>query len=117
MNGYIINPSWFYWIGVADCIKGIAIGLLVFSALALLIATANWTMQIDEEDAKWSKTVVKIVTPVLLVALLIIVFIPSKTTLISMQVAKFATYENAEWSVEAVKSAVEYIIEAIKAVK
>ena len=44
-------------------------------------------------------------------------FVPSKEALIEMQVARFATYENAEWTLDTVKAAVDYIVESIKSVR
>lgn len=41
-------------------------------------------------------------------------FIPSRETLIGMQIARFTTVENAEWALDAVKSATDYIVSAIK---
>lgn len=117
MNGYIINPSWFYWISVVDTIKIVFIFLLVFAVCGVAAGIVCYCSACDDTDRKQAKLILNISAPVLIVTLLGVIFIPSRTTLIEMQVAKFATYENAEWSVEAVKSAVEYIIEAIKAVK
>ena len=41
-------------------------------------------------------------------------FIPSGETLIEMQIARFTTVENAEWALDAIKSATDYIVSAIK---
>lgn len=58
---------------------------------------------------------VAIVLFVVAVILFIIhVFIPSRETLIEMQIARFTTVENAEWALDAVKSATDYIVSAIK---
>ena len=48
------------------------------------------------------------------VPFIIHVFIPSRETLIEMQIARFTTVENAEWALDAVKSATDYIVSAIK---
>lgn len=42
------------------------------------------------------------------------VFIPPRETLIEMQIARFATVENTEWALDAIKSATDYIVSAIK---
>ena len=39
---------------------------------------------------------------------------PSEKRLIEMQIARFATVENAEWALDAIKSATDYIVSAIK---
>jgi hypothetical protein len=43
--------------------------------------------------------------------------LPSDDTLIEMMIAKQATYDNAQWTLETLKSAVDYIVNAIKSVK
>ena len=52
-----------------------------------------------------------------MVCLVLTIFVPSKSTMIEMMIAKYATYENADWTVESLKSVVDYIVEAFKAVK
>ena len=47
----------------------------------------------------------------------IAIFLPSKETLISMMIAKYATKENLGMTVEGIKSAVDYIMDAIKEIK
>jgi len=46
-----------------------------------------------------------------------VIFIPSRNTMLEMQIARYATYENAEWTVETIKSAVDYIVQAIGSLK
>lgn len=121
---YIINPMWFYWINVVDELNTI---FFVISAtlaativvLVIISAMSYWLEEgygVDDSDFKTMKPLIKpliICGIVLAVALAGTVFIPSKNALIEMQVAKFATHENAEWTVEAVKSAVDYVVDAI----
>ena len=81
---------------------------------------------IDEDgvalDPDWSnyllaKKFVKILFPITIVFLIISILIPSKETLISMMIAKYATKENLGMTVEGIKSAVDYIMNAIKETK
>lgn len=58
-----------------------------------------------------------IINPILIAFAILLIFVPTKSTFIEMQIARYATVENAEWTVETVKSAVDYIIEAIKQLK
>ena len=37
--------------------------------------------------------------------------------MIEMQIARYATYENAEWTVDAIKNAVDYVVQAVKSLK
>ena len=48
---------------------------------------------------------------------LIVIFAPSKQTMIEMLVAKYATVDNAEWTADALKSLVDYIVQAAQAIK
>ena len=115
----VISPSWFYWLGVVNTlviadgiILAISIGAVVFGAWIMFTSWGE-----NDDDYKISKKVVKCMLPILIVSGLIIIFAPSKETLIEMQIAKFATPDNAEWTVNAVKDVADYIIKAIKEIK
>lgn len=126
---YIINPAWFYWLSVADSFRSILItGLVICLSLIVIcgiassaaIAAVNDWPNISEGERKRFpiyNTIFKvaiIASPFFAIA---IIFAPSKSTLIEMMVAKFATYENANWTLETIKSAVNYIIDAINSMK
>lgn len=125
---YIINPMWFYWLSVADKIcRGtcsFAILLAIFSATAYIAAAAFKFNALDDDgfDRECSDYIagtkaqrVATVLAVLAVILFAIyTFIPSRETLIEMKIARFTTAENAEWTVNAIKSATDYIVSAIK---
>ena len=117
---YIINPSWFYWLGIANgtktmffVIAGIAAVGTVFG-LVLMATTIEYGT--NDEDYKNGKRIAKVCGIIAVVFALVGMLIPSKQTMIEMMVAKFATYENAQWTVDAVKSVVDYIVEAIKSI-
>ena len=115
---YIINPSWFYWVNVVDVLRSVMLGMTVFSCGACVFFLIVMIVSCDEEyDYKRSKKCFLIVLPFALLSIACIIFIPSKQTMVEMQVARVATYENAEWTVDAIKSAVDYIIQAIKGIK
>jgi hypothetical protein len=129
MTGYIINPSWFYWLNVVDAI-GTFFGAIVFVSIGGTIAsTIGYLMCLSEikNFPDWSdgekarlpvwKRILKICIITAAVAGVFLVFIPSKNTLIEMQIARYATYENAELTIETIKAAVDYIIEAINSLK
>lgn len=118
---YIINPSWFYWLNVADSALSFLCSICVVSALCfagLLIARGICA---DEYTTMESKEKIRKITRLSLIAFLvsgfIAIFIPSKNTLIEMMIAKKATYDNVSWTLEQVKEAVDYIISAIKEIK
>ena len=118
---YIINPMWFYWLSVADAVCTISIVLLAFSSVAMVIggimylSNAGWGE--DNIDYRIGKRLFKTALPICIVAVLLVVFLPSKDTLIEMQVARYATVENAEMSLDAIKAAADYILNAIKEMK
>lgn len=125
---YIINPMWFYWLSVVDKACQLAITaaiLLVILSAALFIAAAFckyaavYKNAVDEEcfEYKTGVKMQKIATAAVAVAailFIICVFVPSKETLIEMQIARFTTVENAELALDAIKSATDYIVSAIK---
>lgn len=114
---YIINPSWFYWIHLVEDLKTILICIAILGAVLSILTLCcldDWTP--DKEKKRMIK-LAKISIIISLVCAIAFIFIPSKQTLIEMQVAKFATYENAEWTIDAIKSAVDYIVEAINSIK
>ena len=51
-----------------------------------------------------------------LVAIIASIFIPGRTTNIEMLIAKTATFENVNWTVQQVKEVVDYIVQAIKTI-
>ena len=117
MNGYIINPTWFYWVDIIDAVNCFAI----ISAIILLLgAGLVGFMFMDDVFADERERYGKIIPKVVIVGvifLLAAIFIPSKETLIEMQVAKYATWENAEWTTDAIKDTIDYIVDAIGSIK
>ena len=125
---YIINPSWFYWINVVDGLRTafttVAVVFGIVEIIMLVIAAICYYQGKDygenDSDYKMAKALIK---PIIIagiatvVSIVAAVFIPSREALIEMQVAKFATYENAELGIDAIKSAIEYIINAIQSLK
>ena len=126
---YIINPSWFYWLGVVNSMRGFMLVAFVVAIIivgvSLIVIPVNVKLiqdypSISDDERK----VVRFFTRALKVAIgvcvasgLFLVFVPSKETLIEMMIAKQATYENATWTVDALKSAVDYIVQAIQSLK
>ena len=115
---YIINPSWFYWINVADTAKLVLTVLFCCLLVACIflwpISLADW---VGDEDDKRKRKMCTVFSALAVVTGLAAMFIPSRNTLIEMQIAKYATYENAEWTVDAIKNVVDYIVNAIQSMK
>ena len=126
---YIINPSWFYWLGVVNSMRGFMLVAFIVAVIivgvALIVIPVNVKLiqdypSISDDERKavrFYTKALKVAIGVCIVAGLFLVFVPSKETLIEMMVAKQATYENATGTVDALKSAVDYVVQAIQSLK
>ena len=126
---YIINPSWFYWLGVVETMRYFMIAAFIVSIVtigaALIIIPVDVKMiqdyphmcDFEKKTVRFFTKALKVAIGVLVISGLILMFVPSKETLIEMMIAKQATYENATWTVDALKSAVDYVIQAIQSLK
>lgn len=126
---YIINPSWFYWLGVVNSMRGFMLAAFIIAIIVIGVSLIIIpfevkmiqdfpTMCADERKAVMFFTkALKVAIGVCILAALFLVFVPSKDTLIEMMIAKQATYENATWTVDALKSAVDYVVQAIQSLK
>lgn len=126
---YIINPSWFYWLGVVHSMRGFMltafIVAIIIIGVALIVIPVNVKLIQDypsicddeRKAVRFFTKALKVAIGVCIVAGLFLVFVPSKETLIEMMIAKQATYENATWTVDALKSAVDYVVQAIQSLK
>lgn len=116
---YIVNPAIFYWMSVMDCSKLLIAVAFIVSLIGLIIfifVYAFYNDVWDEDEANTAKRMFKYIALVLIISSVGIVFIPSKTTMIEMLIAKTATIENAELTVDAIKEIVDYIVEAMKTI-
>ena len=141
MTNYIIDPAVFYWINVLSILQT---ALAVIGSFALVVCFSLVTIYIyrwsyldepDEPDSiydqkryerdmkeykldckrmkamrKWA-----IVTGVVGAVMVIMsIFTPSKQTSIEMMVARTATFDNVNWTVQQVKEIIDYIVSALK---
>lgn len=119
---YIINPTWFYWLQLSNGAKVVCCIFLIASIVLFIVMLAVYLTNVDccgfddEYTKRYYKYVKKCFIACVAFAIAIVV-IPSKNTLIEIQIAKYATYDNANWTLETIKSAVDYIVEAIKSIK
>ena len=126
---YIINPSWFYWLGVVNSMRGFMLVALIVAitiiGVSLIIIPVNVKLIQDypsicddeRKAVRFFTKALKVAIGVCVASGLFLVFVPSKETLIEMMVAKQATYENATWTIDALKSAVDYVVQAIQSLK
>ena len=116
---YIIDPMWFYWIEVVDGLKGILLTFMILSIVATVIFFIGLMTDYDMDDKGYKifKKLAPISASLTILFAVLFIFCPSKNSMIEMQVARFATYENAEWTIDTIKNAVDYIVQAIKSIK
>lgn len=116
---YIIDPMIFYWIEVIHNIGGIAILLFAISFVGffILLGSVIGDWYCDDDDMAKGKKAMKWTLVATIVFGLIMTLTPSKQTMIEMLVAKYATIDNAEWTADALKSLVDYIVQAVQAIK
>lgn len=111
---YIVDPSWVYWMNVADAIKCVALivggvfGIISVIGIPIMLDCNDW-----EDVRKWAIPFIVSAAVLLLAG----VFIPSKKTMITMKVAELATKENITMTAQQLKEIVDYIINAIKELK
>lgn len=106
-----INPMWFYWLEVVDLIKftaGLLFGLVLFALASVLML---YIVSESERDIKKSLMVLKPTIVVFVVLGLIVLFVPSKNTMIQMKVAENVTHENVDIATEIIKDTIDYIFE------
>lgn len=125
---YIIDPKWFYWLNTIENIKSFTnVSTILLGCAIVLIGIVGfiaWMNGVDyghdDSDYKHAMRLFKILKkmiPVLIILAIAAVFIPNKNTLIEMQVAKIATVENVEWTVDSIKEVVNYIVESMAKLK
>ena len=68
----------------------------------------------DLMDLKFLKKYVLITLIVGVVLVIISIFVPGKQTSIEMLVAKTATFDNVDWTVQQVKEVTDYIVQSLK---
>lgn len=123
MENYVINPQVFYWINVLSILQtvfAIIGGVLASAFICLVIAWVYNAVEMKrgyERNAFYMKVFKTwaIVTGIIgFVLITAAIFIPGRTTSIEMLIAKTATFDNVNWTVQQVKDMVDYIITAIK---
>ena len=127
MSAPVIPPSFFYWLSVCDGLSFVSAAAAVLSVLAAIGCGIAYFVEKDfadtfndEKNARSAAALLRMLRILLFVipcSVVCAVFIPSKQTLLSMTVAKFFTYENAQLTVDAIKEAVDYIVQTIAQLK
>ncbi len=99
----------------------------MLSALSLLayficiIASIEGVFEIlvygNSKDKDLNIRLLIIPAAIAIVSILMLTFLPNKETMIEMAVAKYATRDNVAWSVDQIKSIVDYIVQAMQSIK
>lgn len=125
MNNYIISPSVFYWMNVLAGMRTVFMVVGSIFAITGVILMIIWIIEVfdsyrpNEEDIKKMKSIRMWMIICYALAMVFIIagmFIPTKDTSIEMLVARTATFENVDWTVQQVKEVIDYIIKALKEV-
>ena len=127
---YIVDPVLFYWMDILTAFDVFAfmvaftfgIGMAI---MFIFIIGADYDIKTQDErfcrgEIALKKTLLKylpLVTTLFVVGALINVLIPSQDTMLYMLIAHTATIENCELTIEGIKAAVDYIIEAMAQLK
>ena len=113
---YYISPSWIYWINVVGSLRVFFISLMIISGGCAIFAFPMAVIEDVMEKSTFKKLEITVCI-IFMLSLFCIVFVPSKEVLIEMEVAKLATKQNVELTVESLKNIVDYIIDAIAKLK
>lgn len=133
---YIIDPAVFYWINVLGTLQTVLAlfgSLLVVAGITMIMICRfsdddlynseydntkhDWVKVLDKEAANRHNTMAKWARICILLGIIMIIasiFIPGKTTGIEMLVARTATFDNMNLTVDGIKELIDYIVKAIK---
>ena len=125
---YIINPKMFYIVSVLDSIKKFMfwINVVLLTALFATAVVVFCYVAIGDNDPEdviqnltesGKKHKKRVWIAVIAFWILACIFVPSGETITKMCIAKLATRENLEMTVDAVKAAADYIVDAAKSLK
>lgn len=117
---YIINPIWFYLIGVAANLSCtfIVISAIIFIAVfvILLVSAMEYGGDIEDIMEVMKKFKVKGFIIIAIISLILGNVLPSRETCYQMLAASAFTYENVDYAIETGKDIVDYILETAEEV-
>lgn len=124
MNQFIIDPQVFYWInvfGILQTVLGVIGGLLMIAFIGFACGFIYNKIEGEyyDNNRRYVKPCKKWMIVFGILGVLFCtaaVFIPGKSTGIEMLVARTATFDNVNWSVQQVKEIVDYIVNAMKGI-
>ena len=124
MNNYIIDPSVFYWLHTLSDLKTLATVLAISLIISTFVLAGMWIYnycEFEEYELDRHKHYYAIcrrltfaVGIIGILCLLAAVFLPDVQTSTEMLVARTATYDNVNWTVDQVKEVIDYIVKALQ---
>lgn len=109
----IINPIWFYLIGVVDKLKTIFTILALGCAVGCLISFIYVFETDDDEDREKGIRLGRNFMIWAIVTMILGVLLPNKETSYQMLVASQVTADNVNNALEIIKNCVDYIVEVM----
>ena len=114
----IINPLWFYLIGISNNLSGVGFTLGFLGILATVIMVIAYAMEHDmshpnEKLISFFKKNSKRCFIIGLIGILISTFTPSEKTCYQMMAASIVTPDNVETVIDTTKDGVEWLIDTI----
>lgn len=114
----IINPSVFYWANVLDSLQKIGILIAGISIIAIMIISIaillDFDWEKDERVIRISKKLLIAFIIVLAIAIIMIIFIPTKETIYAMCISEVITPNNIDAITEKGEKGVKFIFEQIE---
>ena len=125
MTNYVIDPRVFYWINVFGTLQFVCTAFGIIFVAAFFSLVVAWIYNSCEVNRGYEHNLIylkvckrwAIITGMIsFIIVTAAIFIPDKTTSVEMLIAKTATFDNVNWTVQQVKDAVDYIVQAIKGI-
>lgn len=116
----IISPNIFYWANVLDSLQKIGILALIVSIVVIIVVgatiLADLEWGVNEKTIRIGKKLIIIFAIVLVIAIMMMIFIPTKDTIYAMCVAEILTPDNIDAITEKGEKGVRFICEQIEQV-
>ena len=112
----IISPWVFYWIGVLDTFKGVALIIAVITVIGVIVMGLWMGLDISFDngvDSNMAKLWIKLAI-VSFVAFMICAVLPSESTCYKMLAANMFTEKNVTAATEYVTDVIDYAVDKVK---
>lgn len=112
----IISPWVFYWIGVLDTFKGVALVIAVITVIGVIVMGLWMGLDISFDngvDSNMAKLWIKLAI-VSFVASMICAVLPSESTCYKMLAANMFTEKNVTAATEYVTDVIDYAVDKVK---